>query len=296
MDTEIRLAAFDWLSKAKSIYGELLTPQIIDAGFKFQGERFTVKGPKGIWKPKQMDLPISIFTSFNSPYDDGEHEKSFLYKYRGNNPNHQDNVGLRYCMQNQIPLIYIIAVAEKPTFYSVIYPVYIVHDNPATLTFTILAGENLLLTEETEFTEPEEKELVRSYITVQTKRRVHQQKFSRQVLNAYGVKCALCNLKHQELLDAAHIIPDKDEKGEPVIPNGISLCKIHHAAFDQNIIGIDPNYQIHVRQDVLEEVDGPMLKYGIQSLNNQNMILPKKRNHYPDKERLDLRYTQFRNA
>jgi len=44
------------------------------------------------------------------------------------------------------------------------------------------------------------------------------------------------------LLDAAHIIADKDERfGQLVIPNGIPLSKIHHAAFDAHLIGIDPN-------------------------------------------------------
>jgi hypothetical protein len=36
-----------------------------------------------------------------------------------------------------------------------------------------------------------------------------------------------------ELLDAAHILPDGHPKGEPVVPNGLALCKLHHAAFDR---------------------------------------------------------------
>jgi putative restriction endonuclease len=36
------------------------------------------------------------------------------------------------------------------------------------------------------------------------------------------------------LLDAAHIVADKDEQlGQPVVPNGIPLSKIHHAAFNR---------------------------------------------------------------
>jgi putative restriction endonuclease len=51
------------------------------------------------------------------------------------------------------------------------------------------------------------------------------------------------------LLDAAHIISDGDETlGQPVVPNGITLSKIHHAAFDAHLIGIDPGYKVHVAE------------------------------------------------
>ena len=61
-------------------------------------------------------------------------------------------------------------------------------------------------------------------------------------------------------MDAAHIVEDKDERfGQPVIPNGIPLSKIHHAAFDKHLIGIDPYYHLHVSGRLLELKDGPML-------------------------------------
>ncbi|MDD4962105.1 MAG: HNH endonuclease, partial [Candidatus Marinimicrobia bacterium] len=96
-----------------------------------------------------------------------------------------------------------------------------------------------------------------------------------------------------ELLDAAHIIADSQEKGDPLVSNGLSLCKIHHAAFDQNIIGINPDYTIKIRQDILEETDGPMLKYGIQSLENHRLILPQHKKDWPDRERLEQRFGEF---
>ena len=110
---------------------------------------------------------------------------------------------------------------------------------------------------------------------------------------AYQEHCAICKLKHRELLDAAHIIPDK-EGGEPVVQNGLALCKIHHAAFDQNIIGITPDYQIHVRKDILEEIDGPMLKHGIQEMHGSKLILPRAESKRPKREWLEERYQSFR--
>jgi putative restriction endonuclease len=98
------------------------------------------------------------------------------------------------------------------------------------------------------------------------------------------------------LLDAAHILEDKHEQGEPIVQNGLALCKIHHAAFDSNIIGISPDYMIRIRKDVLDEVDGPMLKHGLQSLNNIRISLPSKQSNWPDTARLEIRYTRFLQA
>jgi putative restriction endonuclease len=103
----------------------------------------------------------------------------------------------------------------------------------------------------------------------------------------------MCNLHHPNLLDAAHIIPDSDEDGVPEITNGLSLCKIHHAAFDHNILGIDPDYTVHVREDILSESDGPMLQYGLKALDSKKIILPRRRADWPDRNFLERKYQQF---
>ena len=117
-----------------------------------------------------------------------------------------------------------------------------------------------------------------------------------KVITAYRSQCAFCRLRHLELLDAAHIIPDREAAGEPIVPNGLALCKIHHAAYDQNIIGVTPDYEILVRDDVLAEEDGPMLQYGIQALHKRSLILPERRKNWPDRDRLAVRFEIFTNA
>lgn len=96
-------------------------------------------------------------------------------------------------------------------------------------------------------------------------------------------------------MDAAHIVPDS-KGGKPMIVNGISLCKIHHSAFDQNIIGINPDFKIEVRKDILDEIDGPMLKYGIQEMHGIKIIVPNSATKRPDKVLLAIRYQEFREA
>ena len=68
------------------------------------------------------------------------------------------------------------------------------------------------------------------------------------MLLAYETRCAICTLKHGSLLDAAHIVPDTEELASDD-PNGLALCKIHHAAYDQNMLGITPDYRVEIATD-----------------------------------------------
>jgi len=98
------------------------------------------------------------------------------------------------------------------------------------------------------------------------------------------------------LLDAAHIIFDKDELlGQPVIPNGIPLSKIHHAAFDTHLIGIDPDYKAHVSERLLDLHDGPFLE-ALKKLNRAAIHLPSRSKDWPDRDRLALRFERFKAA
>ena len=115
-------------------------------------------------------------------------------------------------------------------------------------------------------------------------------------MHAYRQQCALCRLRHNELLDAAHIIPDGEPGGDPVVTNGIALCKLHHAAFDNFFLGIRPDYVIEVRNDILEEEDGPMLTHGLQGLHGNRILLPRSSNRRPSQDRLEIRYDRFISA
>ena len=292
MDHQIRLKAFDWLEEMTSIHGDVLPRKILADGFYFKNERITLVGPRGIWKPKTMQLPISITTITDGPYEDKHGADGILdYKFRGTDPFHVDNVGLRIIMENRIPIIYFLSVAKG--FYIANWPIYIHSENRRDLSFKVLLDEPEFIDNNV----VNESDLARrQYLTSKIKVRLHQRTFREKVLAAYNTKCAFCSLAHKELLDAAHIIPDSEVNGQPIVPNGLSLCKIHHAAYDRNFVGISPDYKLKVRSDVLEEIDGPMLEHGIQRLNNQRIILPKSKNLWPDQERLEVRFQSFKKA
>jgi putative restriction endonuclease len=107
----------------------------------------------------------------------------------------------------------------------------------------------------------------------------------------------VCRLRHSELLDAAHIVPDVDPRGLPVVRNGLALCKLHHAAFDRHIVGVRPDLVVEVRQDILDELDGPMLRHGLQDLHGHRLlVIPGRRDDRPDADLLAERYERFRAA
>ncbi|MBN3035620.1 MAG: HNH endonuclease [Bacteroidales bacterium] len=294
MDDQIRVATFEWLKHQTEIHDDVLHRDILENGFFFEGQRITVIGAKGIWKPKAMQLPLSITTTAESPYDDSFTPDDFLlYRYRGTDPNHPDNRGLREVMSKGIPLIYFHSMIKG--LYLAAWPVFIIGEDAKGLSFKVAVDDSLKITSGTLAEDPATY-YRRSYLTSTFQVRLHQKSFRERVLYAYQNQCALCKLKHKELLDAAHIIPDKKEYGQPIVSNGLSLCKIHHAAFDKFIIGVSPDYTIKIRKDILEETDGPMLKHGLQFLENKKIILPFHKKDWPDRERLEERFRQFRVA
>jgi putative restriction endonuclease len=78
---------------------------------------------------------------------------------------------------------------------------------------------------------------------------------------------------------------------------GLAMCKIHHAAYDSRILGVRPDLVVEIREDLLHEIDGPMLTYGLQGRHGQRLMsLPRSRAERPDPELLDARYQRFRSA
>jgi putative restriction endonuclease len=138
--------------------------------------------------------------------------------------------------------------------------------------------------------------VTRRYNERVTKVRVHQALFRSAVLIAYERCCAICRLPFAELLDAAHIKSDADG-GAARVSNGLALCKIHHGAFDSNLIGISPDYVVHVRESVLRTVDGPTLQHAIKETEGQRLgQLPKSQSERPDRDLLAERFERFENA
>lgn len=287
----IRMAAFSWLKPYLPPQDEPISRHILQQGFPYQGETIKLVGPQGIFKPRQIrHYPLSITTTTASPYNDSfEVDGNYLhYAYRGTDPQHHENRGLRDAMRDRVPLIYFFSTVQG--WYVPVLPVYVIDDDRDRLRFTVAAD---VLIEQNYERDDADASFRRSYFTRAVRQRLHQRSFRDRVLRAYRETCSVCRLKHSRLLDAAHIVPDSDEGGEPVVSNGLTLCKIHHAAFDGKYFGIRSDYRIVVRPEILEEKDGPMLRHGLQEINDRQIIVPRSTHERPDPERLKWRFTSF---
>jgi putative restriction endonuclease len=288
----VRLAAFEWLSELGAADRELTRARLAQ-GFELDGVRIPLLGPQGIFSPAGFRIPLSI-TTIPGQYADGvpAGENLLRYAYRGTDPNHRDNIGLRRAMETKTPLVYF--YRTDPGFYVAQFPVLVVGDDPGHLAFTVKFDEAWTLTDAGRASAVDAP-LRREYATRLVRQRLFQAEFRRRVVDAYRHRCALCSLRHRELLDAAHITPDS-EHGEPVVSNGLSLCKLHHAAFDQFFFGVTPDYRVVVRPSILAESDGPMLVVGLQQIHGSTIGLPTALEQRPDRERLARRYETFERA
>lgn len=296
-DATVRNAAFEWLRSAVDSHGDVLPRALLAEGLTLNEARVPLLGPQGIFKPRVLrDAPLSITTAPNGPYDDAFGPNDLLrYRYRGTDPDHADNRGLRFAMQERLPLIYFHGL--MPGRYVAAWPVFVVADDRRDLTFTIAVDDarHLWPSPRGQAARDSSESARRQYTTAAVRQRLHQHAFRERVLEAYRHQCAFCRFRHAELLDAAHIVPDADE-GEPVVPNGLALCKLHHAAFDRFFLGVRPDYVVQVRPDLLAEKDGPTLVHGIQALHGTRITVPRKATHRPDQHFLEIRYESFRGA
>jgi putative restriction endonuclease len=203
-------------------------------------------------------------------------------------------------MRLGIPLIYFSRII--PGKYMATWPVFIIADNPSKLTFNVAVdkvqtSDFRIINKIGEGYQQQPEDIFRrSYATREFRQRLHQSSFRERVLRAYRNQCALCKLRHRELLDAAHILPDAEPEGEPLVSNGLSLCKLHHAAFDRYFVGLREDYVVEVRPDILNETDGPMLIHGLQKIHGTKIIVPRLTELRPNPEFLNIRYERFRAA
>jgi putative restriction endonuclease len=174
-----------------------------------------------------------------------------------------------------------------------VYPIWLVGEEPLEHQFVMAFDELMQAEWRPELLEhPVDLALRRKYAEATVRRRLHQPVFRRRVLTAYRSQCALCRLRHEPLLDEAHIKEDADG-GQPIVPNGVTMCAIHHRAFDNNVLGIRPDYIVQIRHDILAEQDGPTLQHALQGLHGGAITLPRRAAAHPDPDLLEERFDRF---
>lgn len=296
-DDRLRAAAFAWLTNRTFNGSGNITYSEIQS-FSFEGQRIPLKDRvKGIWKPASLRSALSITTTYRPPgvvrpYDDLIHESDGLlrYKWNGIERDEATNRALRSAMQLGVPLIWFFGVGKG--IFKPVFPVFVVGEEEAHRQFILDADPSV----NTVVEESAAEQFLRRYLKVETRHRLFQAVFRATVMRAYEGRCAVCSLQHGQLLDAAHIIPDSDEDGVASVVNGMALCKIHHAAFDVGILGIRPDFVVQIQSGLMDEIDGPMLRHGLQEMHGRRIRVPRSRAERPRADLLERAFERFRQA
>lgn len=304
-EERVRAATFEAIRAAQAIHGEVLPFEVIQRGAVVADERIPIFSlQQGIHKPRQLDAALAVTTTppkrlGDAPYDDRFGDDGlFGYHYRDASAStdrarraaSHDNEAVRRALREQLPIVYWFGVT--PGNYLPFFPVQVVRDDPDGRVFGLDLTEFMIRDVDVAAGETP----ARAYRGALVRTRMHQARFREAVLRAYQRSCAICRLRRRELVDAAHIVGDS-EGGEPVVPNGLALCKLHHAAFDRHILGVRPDLRVVVRRDILAEVDGPMLVHGLQGFHDAGLgLLPHRRQDRPSTDFLERRWEQFRSA
>lgn len=303
-DLLLRDSIFAWL-RARQLSKPFFSRNDL-AAFEYQNREIRLIGPQtGIWKLTGVsEGAIGIWSSYvpegqERPYEDNFGDDGFLrYKWRGTDPNTADNRALRYAMEQGLPLVLYQGIGYEPgsktQIAQPIFPVYLIGEEPEYHQFVVAleTSQHIIST-----TEPATVvEIARSYNERVTKVRYHQPLFRARVIHAYEERCAVCRLPFTELLEAAHIKPDS-EGGPARVSNGMSMCKIHHGAYDANILGISPDYRIHIKESVLQTFDGPTLQHSLKEMHGEILRqLPSEKVNQPDRDFLAERFGRFEKA
>ena len=292
-DEDVRVSCFAQLAILSAEFGEDVPYRGgLDRRFAYRGARVPYLTPyKGIYRASAQRGPaaLSVNTSVESPYADEEVDDGFLYAYRAGAVDQPDNRALRAAFELQVPIVYF--VGTRPGWYKPLYPCYVAEDDPGTRRVLVTKGVMAGPLDEQEPLRLDDP-IERRYVVRETRVRVHQARFRGRVLPAYRSQCTMCRLKEMRLLDAAHIVGDAQAAGEPAVANGLSVCSIHHRAFDQHLVGVSPDYETRVSPRLLEDDDGPMLEL-LKGFHGQPIHLPRSPVLRPDRERLAERFERF---
>jgi putative restriction endonuclease len=292
-DESIRLLALNRVRELRDLWGDAIPESEIAKGFLHDGEMILLKGQQGIFKPRQLkDGPLTLMSTLGSRYEDELLDEANTVKYDYAPPSREyENEGLKNVMRAGSPVILLKQVKAKPRpEYMVVAPLYVEGFDNAARQFMLSTRADLTPAVGTE-AGIVLREINRAYgeTTVQT--RLHQAYFRRDVLRVYKTKCCVCELRTRPLLQGAHIVPDSAAQGIAAVQNGLSLCSLHHAAYDRDILRINSDYRVSVEQQWIES-DDDFGRVALSDFHGRRIELPSDPAHHPNPDFLGSRFSR----
>lgn len=298
-ELDAHLAAMQWFESRRIAGHELFTHQDLMEGMMWHGHRIALTHQtQGIWRPQGFDAAFTFKTVARSPNKEAPYEDRIdadgllRYKFADSPSKNWTNDAMINAAQQNYPLAWLIGVRPgNILYYYARFPVYIERVDHRRREFIVSIHETVL--GHTGISNQEPPMIERKYVSRWTRARVHQHDFREHVISAYDISCAICDLPHAQLLEAAHIIPDSENSGIPEVSNGLALCRTHHTAYDRNLIGIDPDHRIHVAERA-RKLEKDTRRISLTPFNRRALShVPKNKKLHPDQGRLHSRFINF---
>ncbi len=289
-DDFIRLLAINRVRELRDVWADAIPEGELAKGFLYEGHVVLLKGPQGIFKPRQLtDGPLTLMSTLGSHYEDELFDRANTLRYDYAPPSREhENDGLKNVMAAGKPVILLKQVKAKPRpEYMVVAPLYVDGFDDARRQFALSTREVL----EAETQAPGAlvvREIQKAYGETTVRTRLHQAYFRRDVLSVYRSRCCVCELRVRPLLQGAHIVPDAVAEGIAAVQNGLSLCSLHHAAYDRNILRVKTDYTIAVEHEWIETGDN-FARASLSEFDGRTIRLPGERAHYPNPDLLAWR-------
>lgn len=213
---------------------------------------FLVNKAKGIHKPGGIPYALSVRQVLSGPYDDLDPEilpsGGWRYRYaqEGADPADRDrlftNRGLLACQADGVPVGVLIQRSRKPNVrYEVLGLAYVrgwergyfILESVDAVAMDAPAEQPTVAS-----FDPTSLEDGRKRIQAAIVARQGQGRFRRQVLAAYGGRCAITDCDVEAALEAAHIVPYRGAQTNAV-QNGLLLRADLHTLFDLGLLAID---------------------------------------------------------
>lgn len=298
-ELDAHLAMMRWFEDRRLEGRELVPFAELDRGFHWHGHTIKlIARSQGIWKPAGFEAALTFKTAAPrsgrpAPYEDRVGEDGILrYKMAPTRDKEWSNRAMMIAAERRYPLAWLVGTKPADTlFYYARFPAYIKDVDPRSREFLIFIGDTADSTTSLDVTTPVPIE--KRYASRWTKARLHQHDFREQVISAYDISCAVCDLPHAQLIEGAHITPDSDASGAPEVSNGIALCRVHHTAYDRNLLGIDDQLRVHIAdRAVMREMTTH--RPALSPFEGRRLMhIPSRRILQPDDARLHARFHEF---
>jgi putative restriction endonuclease len=292
-DELIRLLALKRVAELRDAWGDSIPESELSKGVVVAGETLHLKGPQGIFKPRQLsDGPLTVVSTLASRYEDEllDGANALNYDYAPRSHEHE-NDGLKRLIATQTPVILLKQVKTKPRpEYMVVAPMYVDGCDDSQRRFALSTRADAVVKPASEG-ELVLREIRRAYGETTVRTRLHQAYFRRDVLTVYRGRCSVCELRTRPLLQGAHIVPDAVAEGAAAVQNGLALCSLHHAAYDRNILRIAPDYKVLIESEWIQSGDR-FANSALVQFDGQRIRLPRDTSHYPNPKFLARRFEQ----